>query len=244
MLQRVENPCTSLHDCTPSSPTTGNHYPKCDDNHSHEQSSISIIYVKLYINSITEWLSFCHLLFLLNIVKTDAGWLAWRCCWCLWPFNWPMSDLSHRYDGHFWASSDLAGTTCLCKHRSLLFPFAPPPAPESACNVHPEWKFKGIHVSIFKEMERRGAGGSPASCPSPGRQFQMHSVRSSGDPNRTQSLLPTAMTLIIYLNIGFSAFSLPLIIPPFYFLRSSYCQKAPRSGGRSLCPADSQETPN
>ena len=127
MLQRVENPCTSLHDCTPSSPTTGNHYPKCDDNHSHEQSSISIIYVKLYINSITEWLSFCHLLFLLNIVKTDAGWLAWRCCWCLWPFNWPMSDLSHRYDGHFWASSDLAGTTCLCKHRSLLFPFAPPP---------------------------------------------------------------------------------------------------------------------
>ena len=176
---------------------------------------------------------------------TDAGWLAWRCCWCLWPFNWPMSDLSHRYDGHSWASSDLlAGTTGLHKHRSLLFPFAPAPAPELSCSVHPEWRFKGIHVSIFKEMERRGAGGSPASCPSPGRQFSLHSVHSSGDPSRTQSLLPTAMTLIIYLNIGFSSFSLPFIIPPSYFLGSSHSQKAPPPGGRSLHSADSQETPN
>lgn len=118
-----------------------------------------------------------------------------------------------------------------------LWALPPPQSQHAVCTQN------GIHASIFKETERRELVGFQLPV-----LLQVDNSRcilyGPGDPSRTQSLLPTAMTLIICLNIGFSSFSLPLIIPPFYFLGSFHSQKAPPPGGRSLRPADSQETPN
>lgn len=161
----------------PSSPTPGNYYSKYSDDHPHEPICISITYMKLYKNSIKEYVSFCNLLFLLNTVKliqqlgdaADAG---------IHPLGPCLISATATV-----GSSVPAQVTCpgppIYRSTHLFLSFFVP-AGRACTHTQP-----GTHASIMNEMEGRGVSRSLAS---PGAQFWWHFVHFSEDPSRTEPL--------------------------------------------------------